>query len=120
LANGTGTHADSLIFFDGGETGNGSRPEPEHEKKEGEKLVPLPAVWHLKGAGIGFPQTSCKAESRYVAKVLLLRGTGRMPGLTPVRLCVSPNALWPPHHKLLPMNISMAVTDPLFGAVSRR
>ena len=45
---------------------------------------------------------------------------GKIRGLTPVRLRVSPNALWPPNHKLLPMNISMAVTDPLFGAVSRR
>ena len=33
-------------------------------------LVPLPALWHFNGAGIGFPQRSCKAEARYVAKVL--------------------------------------------------
>jgi hypothetical protein len=33
-------------------------------------LVPLPALWHFNGAAIGFPQRSCKAEARYVAKVL--------------------------------------------------
>jgi len=33
-------------------------------------LVPLPALWHFNGAGIGLPQRSCKAEARYVAKVL--------------------------------------------------
>src|SRR5215472_9584597 len=33
-------------------------------------LVPLPTVWHFNGAGIGFPQRSCKAEARYVAKAL--------------------------------------------------
>ena len=33
-------------------------------------LVPLPTLWHSDGAGIGFPQRSCKAEARYVAKVL--------------------------------------------------
>jgi hypothetical protein len=33
-------------------------------------LVPLATLWHFNGAGIGFPQTSCKAEARYVAKVL--------------------------------------------------
>jgi hypothetical protein len=33
-------------------------------------LVPLPALWHVNGAGIGFRQRSCKAEARYVAKVL--------------------------------------------------
>ena len=27
-------------------------------------LVPLPALWHFNGAGIGFPQRSCKAEVR--------------------------------------------------------
>ena len=30
----------------------------------------LPALWHLNGAGIGFPQRSCKAEARYIAQVL--------------------------------------------------
>src|SRR6516225_7001667 len=35
-----------------------------------EQLVPLPALWHFNGAGIGFPQRSCKAEATYVAKVL--------------------------------------------------
>ena len=30
-------------------------------------LVPLPTLWHFNGAGIDFPQRSCKAEARYVA-----------------------------------------------------
>jgi hypothetical protein len=33
-------------------------------------LVPLPALCHFHGEGIGFPQRSCKAEARCVAKVL--------------------------------------------------
>ena len=32
--------------------------------------VPVPALWHCNGAGIGFPQRSHKAEARYLAKVL--------------------------------------------------
>src|SRR5215469_1287744 len=35
----------------------------------------MPTLWHLNGAGIGFPQRSCKAEARYVAKALPLQGT---------------------------------------------
>ena len=31
-------------------------------------LVPVPTLWHFNGAGIGFPQRSCKPEARYVAK----------------------------------------------------
>src|SRR5215472_15771784 len=31
--------------------------------------VPVPALWHCNGAGIGFPQRSHKAEARYLAKV---------------------------------------------------
>ena len=32
-------------------------------------LVPLPALWHCNGAGIGFPQRSCKEEDGYVVRV---------------------------------------------------
>ena len=35
-----------------------------------EQLVPLPALWQLNGAGIGFLQRLCNAEARYVARVL--------------------------------------------------
>ena len=42
-------------------------------------LVPRPALWHFNGAGIGFPQRSCKADARYVAKVLPSGGV-REPG----------------------------------------
>ena len=46
-------------------------------------LVPLPALWQLNGAGIGFLQRLCNAEARYVARVLrwgLGKGGGNNPG----------------------------------------
>ena len=43
-------------------------------------LVPLRTLWQFNGAGIGFPQRSCKAKARYVAKVLPSRQLGRQGG----------------------------------------
>ena len=38
-------------------------------------FLALPALWHFNGAGMGFPQRSCRAEARYVAEALTLGGT---------------------------------------------
>jgi len=46
-------------------------------------LVPLPTLWHFNGPGIGFPQRSCKAEARYMAKVLPWRELGKQGGDNP-------------------------------------
>jgi hypothetical protein len=46
-------------------------------------LVPLPALWHFNGAGIGFPQGSCRAELRYVAKALPSGELGKQGGNNP-------------------------------------
>ena len=46
-------------------------------------LVPLPTLWHFNGAGIGFPQRSCKAEARCVPKILPSGQLGPVP--TPTR-----------------------------------
>jgi hypothetical protein len=44
----------------------------------------LPTLWHSNGAGIGFPQRSCKAKARYVAKVLPSGQLGKQGGNNPV------------------------------------
>jgi len=46
-------------------------------------LVPLRTLWHFNGAGIGFPQRSCKAEAKYVAKVLPSGQLGKQGGNNP-------------------------------------
>jgi len=43
----------------------------------------LPTLWHFNGAGIGFPQRSCKAEARCVPKILPSGQLGPVP--TPTR-----------------------------------
>jgi hypothetical protein len=45
-------------------------------------LVPLRTLWRFNGAGIGFPQGSCKAKARYVAKVLPSGNSGSRVGAT--------------------------------------
>jgi len=46
-------------------------------------LVPLSTLWHCNGAGIGFPQRSCKAEARHVAKALPSGQLGKQGGNRP-------------------------------------
>ena len=46
------------------------RTGDQSDPQSWEQLVPLPALWQLNGAGIGFLQRLCNAEARYVARVL--------------------------------------------------